>query len=77
MLCHSAPETAGSSLAVIDPADGSVKELKTPYTSYGNVYVQQVHAWQRTSSGACRAQFCLIPEHLLTAAHAALSAASW
>lgn len=43
LAVYSAPETAGSTLAVINPADGSVKELKTPYTSYGNICVQQVN----------------------------------
>jgi dipeptidyl aminopeptidase/acylaminoacyl peptidase len=43
LAVYSAPETAGSTLAVISPADGKVKELRTPYSSYGNVNVQQVN----------------------------------
>lgn len=39
---RSAPDKAFSTLAVINPADGSVKELSTPYASYGNISVQQV-----------------------------------
>ena len=42
LFTDSAPDTAGSTLAVINPKDGSVKELRTPYASYGNISVQQV-----------------------------------
>ena len=45
-LC-SAPSTAGMTLAVIDPADGVVHELQTPYASYGALSVKQARPWPR------------------------------
>eukprot|EP00208_Stichococcus_sp_RCC1054_P002843 CAMPEP_0206138646 /NCGR_PEP_ID=MMETSP1473-20131121/3468_1 /ASSEMBLY_ACC=CAM_ASM_001109 /TAXON_ID=1461547 /ORGANISM="Stichococcus sp, Strain RCC1054" /LENGTH=673 /DNA_ID=CAMNT_0053532135 /DNA_START=1045 /DNA_END=3066 /DNA_ORIENTATION=+ len=42
LTAFSAPSTAGMTLAVIDPADGVVHELKTPYASYGALSVKEV-----------------------------------
>lgn len=50
-LC-SAPSTAGMTLAVIDPADGVVHELRTPYASYGALSVKQVRPGGTHSAAA-------------------------
>lgn len=43
LAAFSAPETAGMTLAVINPADSAVHKLDTPYASFGNISVKEVN----------------------------------
>ena len=39
---YSDPARAGGSLAVVDPASGTLTDLHTPFTSFGSLSVAQV-----------------------------------
>lgn len=40
---YSDPARAGGSLAVVDPASGTLTDLHTPFTSFGSLSVAQVN----------------------------------
>ena len=42
LVQYSDPLLAGGSLAVVDPSDGSLTDLHTPFTSFGSLSVQEV-----------------------------------
>ncbi|KAL3158064.1 hypothetical protein ABBQ32_011673 [Trebouxia sp. C0010 RCD-2024] len=42
LVLYSDPLRAGGSLAVVDPASGSLTDLRTPFTSFGSLSVAQV-----------------------------------
>lgn len=42
LVQYSDPLRAGGSLAVVDPASGTLTDLHTPFTSFGSLSVAQV-----------------------------------